>query len=51
VFVFINILGHPVELASFVQLCCRSGVDWKITQRSAVMRAFGQSRLLKVEVM
>lgn len=50
VLILVDILGHPVELASLMQVCCRRGVNWKVTQRRAVVRAFCQGRLLKVEV-
>ena len=50
-FILVNILGHPVELPGLVQICCRSGVDWKVAKWCAVVCALCQSSLLKVEVM
>ena len=50
VFILVDILGHPVELASFVQIRCRRCVNWKVAQWCAVVCAFCQRRLLKVEV-
>lgn len=50
VFILVDILGHPVELPGLVQICCRGGIDRKVAQRRAVMCAFCQSCLLKVEV-
>lgn len=51
VFILVDILGHPVELSSLVQVCCRSGVDWKVAQWCTIVCALCQSSLLKVEVM
>lgn len=50
VLVFVDVLGHPVELAGLVEFCCCGCVDGEVSQRRAVVGAFCQCGFLEVQV-